>query len=72
MTLTCNRLSHVKKRAVAFDDIGQHPFDGNIRDRVRRGRIAGLHQKPGRRVEDVIWPVSGCARPARDQSCAKR
>jgi hypothetical protein len=49
----------MKKRAVAFGDIRQHPFDRDVGDRVRRRRVSRLHQKSRLRVHDVIWPDTG-------------
>ena len=40
----------MKKRAVAFGDIRQHPFDRDVGDRVRRRRGSRLHQEARRRV----------------------
>ena len=40
----------MEKRAVAFRDIGHHPFGRQIGNRVRRRRVARLHQKPRLRV----------------------
>ena len=48
--LDLHLLADAKRRAVGFGDIGQHPHRVDVGDRIRRRRVARLHEQARRGV----------------------